>query len=83
MTMLTGQGKEVESVQKLTDEEKFKLITHIVQFQTLATKVLFTDHCRRQNFCPSLLQLVDRLYTVIHKMQKTRTKVLPSATVSE
>ena len=29
MTMLTGQGKEVESVQKLSDEEtlgKFKLI---------------------------------------------------------
>ena len=36
---------------------------------------------RRQNFCPSLFHLVDRLYTVIHKMRKTRTKVLPSATV--
>ena len=31
------------------------------------TKVLFTDRCRRQNFCPSFLILVDRLYTVIHK----------------
>ena len=46
-------------------------------------KILFTDHCRWQNFCPSLLRLVDRLYTVIHKTQKTRTKVLPSATTGE
>ena len=29
------------------------------------------------------LRLVDRLYTVIHKMQKTRAKVLPSAAVGE
>ena len=29
-------------------------------------KVLFTSRCRRQNFRPSLLHLVDRLYTVIH-----------------
>ena len=36
-----------------------------------------------QNFGPSLLRLVNRLYTVIHKMQKTRTKVFLSATVSE
>ena len=45
------------------------------------TKVLFTIHCRRQNFCPSLLRLVDRL--TIHGyllFQKTRAKVLPSAT---
>ena len=41
-------------------------------------KILFTDHCRWQNFCPSLLRLVDRLYTVIN-----RTKVLPSAPVRE
>ena len=47
------------------------------------TKVLFTDHCRRQKFRPSLLGLADRLYTVIHKTQKTRTKVLPSATDGE
>ena len=47
-------------------------------------KVLFTDRCRTQNFRPSLLLLVDRLYTVvIQKTQKTRTKVLPSATVGE
>ena len=37
------------------------------------TKVLFTDHCRWQNFRPSLLRLVDRLYIVIHKTQKTST----------
>ena len=43
-------------------------------------KVLFTDRCRWQNFRPSLLLPVDRLYTVIHKTQKTRTKVLSSAT---
>ena len=46
-------------------------------------KVIFTDHCRSQNFFPSLLCLVDRLDTVIHKTQKTRTKVLPSAMVGE
>ena len=46
-------------------------------------KVLFTSRFRRQNFRPSLLCLVDRLYTVIHKMQKTRAKVLPSATTGE
>ena len=45
--------------------------------------VLFIDHCRRQNFYPSLLRFVDRFYTVIHKMQNTRTKLLPSATVGE
>ena len=49
----------------------------------MVTKVLFTSRCRRQNFCPSLLRLVDGLYIVIHKMQKTRTKVLPSAMTGE
>ena len=39
--------------------------------QPLLVKVLFTDRCRRQNFHPSLLRLVDRLNTVIHKTQKT------------
>ena len=42
-------------------------------------KLLFTE----RDFCPSLLRLVDTLYTVIHKTQKARTKVLPSATVGE
>ena len=36
-------------------------------------------HCHPK-FCPSLLHLVDRLYKVIHKTQKTTPKVLPSAT---
>ena len=31
----------------------------------------------------TLVRLLDRLYTVNHKTQKTRTKVLPSATVGE
>ena len=44
-------------------------------------KVLFTDHCRLQNFRPSLLRLIEILYTVIHKRQKNRTKVLPYAVV--
>ena len=47
------------------------------------TKVLFTSHCTRKNFRPSLLRLVHRLYTVIHKTQKTRMKVLPFATTGE
>ena len=46
-------------------------------------KVLFTDRCRWQNLCPSLLRLVGRPYTVTHKMQKARMKILPSATVGE
>ena len=57
------------------------LVSHLCNFTRYAS--LFIDRCRRQNFCPSLLCLVDRLYTVIHKMQKTRMKVLPSATVGE
>ena len=62
----------------------------IVQFiskrktnSAVTIKVLFNDRRRRQNFCSGLLRLVDTLYTVIHKIQKTRIKVLPSATVGE
>merc|ERR1712008_153874 len=44
------------------------------------TKVLFTNHCRWQNFRPSLLRLVNNYVESIYKTQKTRTKVLPSAT---
>ena len=39
------------------------------------TKLLSTDCCRWQNFRPSLLRLVDRLYTVIHKKQKSKAKI--------
>ena len=49
----------------------------------MITYYIFTDSCRKQNFYPSLLHLVDRLYTVIHKTQKTRTNVFPSAWVGE
>ena len=45
---------------------------------TYFNKVLFTDRCRRRTCCPSLLHLADRLYTVIHKTQKTKMKVLVS-----
>ena len=44
------------------------------------SKVLFTNRFRWQNFCPNLLGLED---TVIQKTQKTRTKVLPSASAGE
>ena len=47
----------------------------------MLTTVPFTNRCRWQNFRPRLLRLVDGLYTVIKKTQKTRTKVLPSAMV--
>ena len=47
------------------------------------TKVLFTDRCRWQNFHPSLLRLVNNCVESIYKTQKTRKKVLPSATVGE
>ena len=46
-------------------------------------KAPFTDRCRWQNFRPSLLRLVNNCVESIYKMQKTRTKVLPSATVGE
>ena len=36
-----------------------------------------------KTFVLVFLRLVDRLYTVIHKTQKTRAKVLPSAMVGE
>ena len=45
-------------------------------------KVLFTNCCRLQNFCPSLLRLVNNCVESIYKMEKTRTKVLPSAMLS-
>ena len=38
---------------------------------------------KSEKFCLSLMRRVDRLYTVIHKRQKTSAKVLPSATVNE
>ena len=46
-------------------------------------KVLFTDRCRWQNFHPSLLHLVNNCVESIYKPQKTRTNVLPYATVDE
>ena len=46
-------------------------------------KVLFTDCCRWQNFCPSLLHLVNNCVESIYKTQKTRTKILPSVTVGD
>ena len=58
---------------------QFGTLTRSLNYQNVETKVLFTDRCIQQNFCPSLLRLVDRLYTVIYKTQKTRTEVLPSA----
>ena len=49
----------------------------------LGTKVLFTNRLRWQKFCPSLLHLMNNCVESICKTQKTRTKVLPSATVGE
>ena len=46
-------------------------------------KVLFTDCYTWQNFRLRLWRLINRLYTVIHKMKKSKTKVLPCVTVSE
>ena len=57
----------------------------IVTFPILRSvnKVLFTNRCRWQNCHPSLLRLVNNNVESIYKMQKTRMKVLPSATVGE
>ena len=43
----------------------------------MLTKVLFTDRYKWQNFRLRLLRLVNRLYAVIYKTQKSKTKVLP------
>ena len=53
------------------------------QGSQICAKVLFTNHCRSQNFRPSLLRLVNNCVESTYKTQKTRTKVLPSATVGE
>ena len=44
---------------------------------------LFTNHCRRQNFHPSLLLHVDNCVESIYMKQNTGMKVLPSATMGE
>ena len=44
----------------------------MTSFMILLSKVLFTAGLTGQNFCPSLLCLIDRLYTVIHTTQKTK-----------
>ena len=41
------------------------------------------DFCRWQNFCLSLFCLENNCVESIYKMQKTRAKVLPSASVGE
>ena len=59
-------------------------ISDIFSPKTVLTKVLFFDGFTWQNFRLSLLRLVDRLfYTVIHKTQKTKVKVLSCETVGE
>ena len=86
MYLLKKWSTEVltKSMLFFTKKKQILLIICIaISLKTGVTKVLFTDRCRRQNFCPSLLCLVDRLYIVIQKTQKTRMKVLPSATVGE
>ena len=47
-----------------------------------SNKVLFTDRCRWLNFWPSLLRLVNNCVEYLQDA-KTRTKVLPSATIGE
>ena len=73
-------GKKVEMVSL---GSPLMIIIFSMLPQNFLTKVLFTSRCRLQNICPSLLRLVDGPYTVIHKTQKTRMKVLPSATTGE
>ena len=46
-------------------------------------EMLFTHRYTWQNFRLSLLHLVNRLYAVIHRTQKTKTKVLPCVTMGE
>ena len=49
----------------------------------LCVKALFTSGCRRQNFRPCLLRLVNNCVESIYKTKKTRTKNLPFATAGE
>ena len=59
-------------------------IRYLLLFRESQLKYYSPTIADGKNFHPySLLLLVDRLYTVIHKTQKPRTKVLPFATVGE
>ena len=75
-------------------EQRSKTIGRTVEFLSLQCpnnifdlepliKVLFADRYTWQNFCLRLLRLVNRLYAVSHKMEKSMMKVLPYVTVSE
>ena len=72
-----------QNCQTLKSLVKTKVKYNIIYHKKRWTKVLFTDRCRWQNFRPSLLRLVNNCVESIYKMQQTRTKVLPSATVGE
>ena len=60
---------------------KLKLFRYYLKGSTfslmcaLDPKKLFTDRCRWQNICPSLMRLVNNCVESIYKMQKPKTKV--------
>ena len=55
----------------------------LLELWHMQAKVLFTDCHKWRNFHPSLLHPVNNCVESIYKTQKTRTKVLTSATVGE
>ena len=80
----TRHGGQLEEISLEVALSFLNLICFCKDFlQEVAAKVLFTNRCRWQNFSPSLLRLVNNCVEFIYKAQKTRTKVLPSATVGE
>ena len=67
---------------KLSEAHEPMVLGNVI-FGCFGVKVLFTHRCRRQNVCPSFLLHVDSCVESIYIKEKTRTKVLPSATVGE
>ena len=61
----------------------FNTQNHLIVLEILKYYSPVVDEESKTFVLLSLLPLVDGLYTVIHKVQKTRTKVLPSAMTGE
>ena len=68
---------------KQNTSTKIKSLAIYVSRPIFFAKVLFTDHCKKQNSRPSRLHLVNSCLESIYKKQKTRANVLPSVTVGE
>ena len=84
-------GEEIErnwNIFRSTSLKDVDLLLEALQDQSRTiwsenNKTLFTDRCRWQNFCTSLLHLVNKCIESIYLTQKTWAKALPSAMIGE